>query len=332
MDRPAARPVARRGFGGLTRYRAVGVLLVVISACGFGSGALFARPIYASGMDWLGLLAWRFLFGALASWLWLLAVPAHRQALRRMSRRRIGILLGLGALYIGNSGTYFAALETVPASLAALIVYIYPALVAVLSIRFARRLEGGRRLVALGLASLGVGLAVGGIDPAARPPLSGILLAIASPIIYSVWIILSARLSGERPGSIERDEEAHPAPTAALMLTATFAIWWLAAALGGRPVHPADVPVAAWLPLLGVGVVSTAVALQAFYAGARRIGAAQAALVSTVEPIYTITLATILFAERLTPVQVLGGALVIGGVLIAQTTPGRTEPEVHADL
>ena len=53
---------------------------------------------------------------------------------------------------------------------------------------------------------------------------------------------------------------------------------------------------------------------------------------STVEPIYTITLATILFAERLTPVQVLGGALVIGGVLIAQTTPGRTEPEVHADL
>ena len=41
----------------------------------------------------------------------------------------------------------------------------------------------------------------------------------------------------------------------------------------------------AWLPLIGVGIVSTAIALQAFYAGARRIGAAQASLVSTVGPI-----------------------------------------------
>jgi drug/metabolite transporter (DMT)-like permease len=332
MESPAARPIARRALLGLPTDRAVGILLVVVSACGFGSGALFARPIYASGMDWLGLLAWRFLFGALASWLWLLAVPAHRQALRRMSRRRIAVLLGLGALYIGNSGTYFAALETVPASLAALIVYIYPALVAVLSMRFVRRLEGGHRWVALGLASLGVALAVGGIDSTARPPLEGLLLAIASPIIYSVWIILSARLSGERPEAHDRDAEADPAPTAALMLTATFAIWWLAATLGGRPVNPADVPAAAWLPLLGVGIVSTALALQAFYAGARRIGAAQAALVSTVEPIYTITLATILFAERLTPVQILGGALVIGGVLLAQMTPGRAEPVVRAEV
>jgi drug/metabolite transporter (DMT)-like permease len=84
------------------------------------------------------------------------------------------------------------------------------------------------------------------------------------------------------------------------------------------------IPAQAWLPLIGVGVVSTAVALQTFYAGARRIGAAQASLVSTVEPPYTISLAALLLGESLTPVQLLGGMMVIIGVVGAQSGQMRT--------
>jgi drug/metabolite transporter (DMT)-like permease len=319
------------------RERLLGLGLVVLSACGFGSGALFAKPIYAAGVDWMTLLAWRFLFAALLSWGWLLAFPANRAALRRTSRRRVGVLVLLGVLYVGNSGTYFAGLETVSASLAALIVYIYPALVAVMSIRFARRLEGRRAWAALAIATTGVALAVGGIEPGSAPPLHGLLLMVASPIVYAVWIILAARLSGERAQPDEgkatappydsetttQPEQTDSAPAAAIMLSATALAWWLGAIATARPVWPAQVPEAAWLPLLGVGVVATAIAVQAFYAGARRIGAAQAALVSTVEPVYTITLATLLFGETLGPIQVVGGVLVIAGVLIAQTGSAR---------
>lgn len=330
------------------RERAVGLLLVVVSACGFGSGALFAKPIYAAGVDWLTLLAWRFLFAALASWLWLGLWPAHRRSLRALSRRRVLVLVVLGLLYLGNSGTYFAGLETVPASLAALIVYLYPALVAVMSIRFARRLEGRRAWAALALATLGVALAVGGIEPTSAPPAEGVLLILASPLIYAVWIILAARLAGERASSAAeqrgvRDqqveppsvpphdaettphpEQAEPAPAAAIMLSATAAGWWLAALAVGHPVQPELIPADAWLPLLGVGLVATALAVQAFYAGARRIGAAQASLVSTVEPVYTITLATTLFGESLATMQIVGGILVIGGVIWAQIGEERT--------
>ncbi len=308
------------------RDHAIGVVLVLISAIGFGSGALLATPVYGSGLDWLTLLAWRFLIAAAVSWLWLLAFPAHRAALRRMSRRRVAVLLTLGVLYVGNSGTYFAALETVPASLTALIVYMYPALVAVLSIRFGRRLVGRRAWFALVLSTIGVALAVGGIAPGAVPPLLGLGLALASPVIYSVWIVLAARLGGERSareGETE-PETSEPAPAAALMTSATFAVWWLAALATGRPTHPADIPADAWLPLVLLGVFSTAVALQTFYAGSRRIGAANASLVSTVEPVYIIAMATVFLSETLTPVQMLGGALVIGGVLLAQTGGSAT--------
>ena len=310
--------------------------LIVISACGFGSGALLAKPIYAAGVDWMTLLAWRFLFAALLSWGWLLLWPAQRRVVRNLSRRRVLVLVLLGVLYTGNSGTYFAGLETVSASLAALIVYLYPAIVAVLSLRFGRRLEGRRAWLALGLATAGVAFAVGGIDPRSAPPLLGILLMVASPLIYAVWIIFAARLGGERADdavppydseSAGGQDAADAGPTAAIMLSATAFAWWLAALATGRPVMPAQIPVDIWWALLGIGLVATALALQTFYAGARRIGAAQASLVSTVEPVYTIALAALIFGELLTPIQLAGGGLVIIGVLISQTSRsgGREE-------
>ena len=303
----------------------------MLSAFGYGSGALFAKPIYETGVDWMVLSAWRFLFAALVSWAWLSLWSSQRLALRSLTRRRVIVLIGLGIFFLGNSGTYFAGLETVDASLAALVVYIYPAIVAVIAIRYGRKLQGRRAWGALALAIAGVALAVGGIDPATAPPAIGLALIIASPIIYAVWIVLAARFGGERGASDVVDVPPHEAetaadtppaeaaPTAAIMITATAAGWWFLALGTSRPVLPSQIPTEAWIPLIGVGIVSTALALQTFYAGARRIGAAQASLVSTVEPIYTIVLASILFGERLTPVQLVGGAMVIIGVVIAQT-------------
>jgi drug/metabolite transporter (DMT)-like permease len=305
------------------RRRAVGVALVLVSAFAFGSGALFAKPAYAAGVDWHVLSSWRFLFGAALSWLWLLAWPANRLALRGLDRRVVAVSLGLGVLYVGNSGTYFAGLETVDASLAALIVYIYPALVAVLTLRFGRRLQGARAWGALGLALVGVALAVGGIDATSAPPIEGLLLIVASPVIYAIWIVLAARLSGERSESDDGGRGGAAASAAtALMMTATATTYWLSAIVVGRPVWPAEVPAGAWFGLIGVGVVSTFVAIQTFYAGAQRVGAAQAALISTIEPVWTIGLAAILLFESLEPVQLVGGALILAGVVLAQTGPG----------
>ena len=154
----------------MDRQRLVGVGLVLVSAASFGSGALFAKPVYGSGVDWLTLLAWRFLIGATVSWAWLAGSAERRAGLRRLPRRRIAVALGLGVLYIGNSGTYYAGLETVSASLAALIVFIYPAIVAVLSLRVGHRLVGRRPWLALGLALAGTALALGGIPAGAVPP------------------------------------------------------------------------------------------------------------------------------------------------------------------
>jgi drug/metabolite transporter (DMT)-like permease len=180
------------------------------------------------------------------------------------------------------------------------------------------------------VALAGVALAVGGIGPD-PPPLGGLLLVVVSPLIYSVWIILSARLSGERrrseaaPRLSSGDAAATAAIATALMMTATATVYWLLAFGTGQPVLPAEVPVAVWPNLLGIGVFATFIAIQAFYAGAQRVGAAQAALISTVEPIWTISLAALLLGESLQPIQLVGGGLIIAAVILAQTGPAAAD-------
>jgi drug/metabolite transporter (DMT)-like permease len=126
----------------MPRGLALGIALTIVSAFAFGSGALFAKPVYAAGVGWHVLMSWRFLVGAAMSWLWIASRPEARAVLGRVDRRTVAIALGLGVLYTGNSATYFAGLETVSASLAALIVYIYPAVVAVISLQIGQPLPG----------------------------------------------------------------------------------------------------------------------------------------------------------------------------------------------
>jgi drug/metabolite transporter (DMT)-like permease len=321
------------------RRRAVGLVLIVISAAGFGSGTVLSKPIYAAGLDWLQLLAWRFTIGATLAWAWILVSPERRAAVRRLGRRPTLVAIGLGVWYTGNAGTYYAGLETVPASLAGVLVYLYPAIVAVLSVRYATRLSGRRPWIALGIALVGVILALGGIDLSPPPPVSGIALILASPLIYAGWIVLSARLAGERsehlaPESAGAGRVDDAAAASALMISATAVVFVGAALATGRPYLPTEIPGAAWPFLTAIGFAGTFLAIQTFYAGSRRIGAAQAALVSTVEPLIIVTLAWTALHETLAPIQLVGAGLIIVGVLVAQTASrpsGAPEPASPLD-
>lgn len=317
----------------------MGIGLVVISAAGYGSGSILAAPIYSTGVDWLTLVGWRFLIGAAVGWLWVLVSPARRAAARRMTGRQVAVAFGLGALFTGNASTYYASLETVPAALAGVVVYTYPVMVALLSRRFAARLPGRRPWIAAGLAVAGSALALGGIDVATAPPLGGLVLVILSAVIYSVWIILSARLSGERRDRLAADATEVGAPagstagdaavTTTVMMTATAAVYAVAAFALGRPLDPSAVPAAAWPGIVAVAFVASFLAIQTFYAGARRIGAARAALTATVEPLIIVVLAWIFLDQTLVPIQLAGAALIVIGVVIAQTSPrprGAPEP------
>jgi drug/metabolite transporter (DMT)-like permease len=313
------------------RQRLVGVGFVVVSALAFGTGGVFAKPAYAAGIDWLTLLTWRFAIGAALAWAALLLRPAGRAALRSLPRRTVAIAIALGVLYVGNAGTYYAGLETVALSLATIIVFVYPAIVAVLTLFFGRPPEGLRAWGALGLAVLGMLLTVGGIDPGVGVPIEGLVLVLLAPLIYSVWIMMSARVGGERKDRAASEGDGSGAGAqeyGALAMTSTAVALTVLAIAAGSPLGIADIPSSAWVPIVGIGVISTFVAILTFYEGTRRVGAAQASLISTVEPVWTVALAALLLGERLQPLQLVGGAVILIAVVVAQTARGSRTPGV----
>ncbi|HET9614865.1 MAG TPA: hypothetical protein VFP22_08640, partial [Candidatus Limnocylindrales bacterium] len=92
----------------MDRRRAVGTVLVAVSATGFASGTILSKPIYAAGVDWLQLLAWRFAVGALLAWGWVAISARRRAAAGRLALRPTVAAAGLGVWFTGNAGTYYA--------------------------------------------------------------------------------------------------------------------------------------------------------------------------------------------------------------------------------
>jgi drug/metabolite transporter (DMT)-like permease len=116
-------------------------------------------------------------------------------------------------------------------------------------------------------------------------------------------------------------------------MSATAVVFAAMAAIAGAPLDPRNVPTAAWPYLLGIGLLASFLAIQALYAGARRIGAAQAALVSTTEPVFIVVLSFLVLDQCLAPIQLVGAGLILIGVIIAQTAPRpRWAPEPATPL
>ena len=322
----------------MDRRRVIGIGLGALAGAAYGTGPYFFKEfVYPAGVGWVAMLAWRFAFAAVVSWLWLLVQPAARAALRQLDRRTIARLLFTGAFFIVNASVYYAAIERIDTSLVALIMSVYPALVAVVSLRLGYRFEGRLAWVSLAVVILGTLLTVGGVN--ANTSQLGIFLALLSPIAYAAYIILTAWMAGERPGqtadmrSRGRGAEVPPPVAGAVMMTGTFAVTLTLALAAREPLLPNEIPAGAWPGLVGIGVFAAAIAIQAFYASAARIGAAKASLMATVEPVVVIMLGITLLGEALSPIRIAGAAVVLAGVLLAKlATPAEARPVLIEEL
>jgi drug/metabolite transporter (DMT)-like permease len=273
-----------------------GALLVAASAAAFGALPIFARLAYGAGVDLYGVLVPRFAIGATV-----LALIALWRGARWPRGRTLLAVLAMGAVgYTGQSFLYFSALKHADASLVALLLYSFPFIVAVLAALFLGERLDAARVAALLLASAGLAMTIGG--GTGTPP--GIALALGAALVYAVYIVVGTR--------VLRDVD--PLAAASLICAgaaASYAVLAGVAALSGDgPRLPATA--AGWLPVVSLALVSTALAIAAFFAGLRRLGATLTSVISTLEPVVSVTAAAVVLGERVSPLQALGGAIVIG--------------------
>jgi drug/metabolite transporter (DMT)-like permease len=153
-----------------------------------------------------------------------------------------------------------------------------------------------------------IGAGVAGFDG------TGVALAFGAALVYTVYILVSDAAVRQVP----------PMTLTTLVMTGA------AATLTARAVVVGDTDLGltarGWFWIACIALVSTVVASTAFFAGLRRTGPSSASILSTFEPVATAALAAVLLEELLTPVQLLGGGLVLVSVVLVQLrrrTPRR---------
>jgi len=281
--------------------QAAGTVLVLLSAVAFGTLAIIAKLAYRAGLVPAQLLSLRFLLAAAGMLIVSLAVGQNPF---RLPPRKILALLAMGAAgYFGQSTTFFFALSALPASLTELVLYTYPAMVVAAGWLIFRQRVPRLQLAALVGSFVGVVLLVGAISLAFGWAL---LLAIASPLLFTAYILVGARVMAGVPG----------VAAGTLSILGTAVSWTLVALFTGTLKAPSGG--AQWLAVLAIAVIPTMFAISAFLAAMPRIGAARTALLSTVEPVVTVVLAFALLGDRFAPAQVLGALLVLGSVVLLQ--------------
>ncbi|MGO8693474.1 MAG: DMT family transporter [Rectinemataceae bacterium] len=280
--------------------RTSGAALVAVSAASFGIMPILARYAYADRIGVTTLLFFRFAAGALFM---LVFVRVRRRPLPR-GKALAGIAL-MGAVgYVGQSLCYFTALKFASAGLVALLLYVYPALVTILSAVLFRERITPPKVLALALALSGTTLILGF---GGKGDVRGVILGLGAALIYSVYIVAGSRIIKEGQ-SVQA--------SAIIMSTAALVFGILSASGGLEPPHSA----AGFASVAAIALVCTVVALSTFFAGMERVGPTKASMISTLEPVVTVTAAAIFLGEPLALLNLVGGGLILGSLFVLAGT------------
>lgn len=285
-----------------------GAVLVITSAVAFGAMPIFARFAYAAGVDPATLLFIRFTGAGLV----LLALTRLRRQPLPRGRVLWAIILMGSVGYFGQALSYFTALTLIPAGLVALLLYLYPALVAFLAaLMFKERLTAPKA-GALVLALAGAALVIapqGGMVSSGQVQPMGIFLGLLAAVIYSGYILVGSRIL----------KHAAPVPISmVIMFSAAVSFAGLLAVRRLTTGEGLHLPQTAggWWAVAGLTLIATVLAMVTFLAGIERIGPTSGALLSTLEPAVTVVLAVLLLGEGLSPLQAAGGTLILSAVFV----------------
>jgi drug/metabolite transporter (DMT)-like permease len=285
-----------------------GALLIAASAAGFATLAIFIKFAYAAGASMITILAWRFVLAAICLGL-LLKWRGVSLMLDKALLLRLALLGGLG--YGSMSMLFAMTIKYVPASLAAMLLYTYPAIVSVLSFFIGDERYTWQKGLALTVCFSGLFLVLGvSFD---NVSMLGFVLGLGAALVYSVYIVIGNRLL----------KSTNPLVTTTYVCTSA-AIVFLVIGVATDSLNW-SLPLTGWLSIIGITLLPTIVGIVGFFAGMSYVGATNASIISTLEPIITVLLSVALLNEKITPLQVGGGILILGSIVFLQLWAGKIE-------
>jgi len=289
-----------------------GVFMVLLSAFGFALMPTFAKFAYKNDVTVMTLLIIRFSLAATVLFTYLILTKHNL----RLDKRTLLGLFFLGAIcYTSQASCYFSAVNYIPASLVVLIAYTHPTIIAVISCildhePITKNIAFSLIISFVGL-TLMLGTTIGKINGL------GVILSTGASLFYSMYVVLSNKMLKKVP------------PLIASSFISLFSILGiLFFSLFSNNTITFEFQSTAWPWILGLVTFSTVIAMLTFFLGLKVLGPTKATILSTAEPVFGVTIAIILFNERLTALQFLGAAGVITGAVMAVYARDKVKQEI----
>jgi len=298
-----------------------GLALAVLSAATFSTSGTFASALYGAG--WSPGTAVLVRIGVAAA---ILTVPAviqlrGRWPLLQRNARSVAAysLLAIAAPQL----CYFNAVARIPVGIALLLEYL--GVVLVVGWLWLRHGQRPRRLTVAGGTVAITGLAMvldlagpGGINPV------GVVWALLGAVGLASFFLLSAGGEREPLPPIVMAWAGMCAATAILAVVGWTGLLPMTASTGS--VHVLGRQVSWIVPVLGLSLLAAVISYVAGIGGARRLGAKLTSFVSLSEMLFAILFAWLLLGQLPSAMQFLGGAFILGGVVMVRLDELRPPP------
>lgn len=278
-----------------------GAAFVLLSAFLFGLIPILALFVYKSRVSVMSLHFVRFTIASVAL-CFLLYMQRGKAALQVGKRNLLKLFVLGGIMFTLTSFGYFSSIKYIPASVAALIFYSYPALVSVGS-SFVNK-ERLSRPIVLSIIISFLGLVFLSGKTAISVSMKGVLLAGLAALSYTSYILYGNFIIRDIPYQV----------TVAYVCLFS-AVSFLILGIG---THNLTLPGAcsAWMLLCVIAFVSL-FGFLSFFLGVMLTSPSIAAILSMAEPLVTVILSLLIFKESLSVAQCLGGLLVLIGSFLA---------------
>jgi probable blue pigment (indigoidine) exporter len=221
----------------------------------------------------------------------------------RMARREKYISLGLGALFAANVFLLFKAIQAIEVAIAILTYFVYPLLTGITAAVLGLEKLSWRGVLTAVTALVGLALMLGAAP--AGLALAGVLAALAAACCRVLMLLVT------------RASLQHANPLMITLYSIVSSTALLAAASLVTPSWQPPLTLAGWLALAGLSVMVMTGILGVF-ASTVRIGPFRTALFMNLEPLLTAIGGAVFLGELITPLQALGGAVMIAALTVFQ--------------
>lgn len=277
-----------------------GYVAGIVTGVTYGLNPLFAVPLMKNGMEVDSILFFRYILSVILLGGWLLV----RKESFRISERQALRLVILGVLFATSSLCLFEAYKYIPSGLATTIVFLYPVLVALIMV-FLKVYPTWQVWLSILVTFIGVIILCSSDDPQGFR-WNGVLLAGASALAYSMFIVV-----------INRSRAVRPLSNTLLTfyaLTVGALVFFIHAGTSGHSLVSGLEGWSAWGNLLGLAVLPTIVSTATLAMATRIIGATKASVLGVFEPVTAILVGALAFGEPITLNIIVGIILTMGAV------------------